>query len=215
MARRHVRGRMLTGGNRPGGDGSSAAPGQAGRYARWELERRFLVTALPEHVLQGSQSWAIHDRYLVGTQLRLRVMDPRFDGPETIWKLGKKEAPEAPDFTRTTITTIYLTEQEYVAFATVPAHELRKTRHRLPGRARSGEASREVEDGQPIAVDVFDGPLRGLVLAEVGYETEDELTMSRTLPAWLAREVSDDPRLTGAALAALDAPAAERLVASL
>jgi hypothetical protein len=160
------------------------------------------VSAPPEQ-LQRSEAWAISDRYLDGTHLRLRRMEPMFDGGGTIWKIGKKQAPHAPDFTRTTITTIYLTAEEYAAFSALPAHGLQKTRHRL------------VEDGRPIAVDVFDGALRGLVLAEVGYATEEEMTAARMLPTWVSREVSDDPRFTGAALAALEPHDAARLIASL
>jgi CYTH domain-containing protein len=189
MARRTVRRRVLSG-------------VQAGKYARWELERRFLVTGLPEWLDDG-EAWAVTDRYLEGTHLRLRGMEPMFDGAAPIWKIGKKEAPHAPDTTRTTITTIYLTAAEHAALAALPAHELRKTRYRL------------AEDDRPIAVDVFEGALRGLVLAEVCYETEEELTAAHELPGWLARDVSDDPRLTGAALAVLDAPAAARLIGSL
>ena len=59
---------------------------QAGKYARFELERRFLVKQLPEGVGSG-RSWQITDRYIKGTQLRLRRMQP-IHGGEAILKLG-------------------------------------------------------------------------------------------------------------------------------
>ncbi|MEO0795561.1 MAG: CYTH domain-containing protein [Verrucomicrobiota bacterium] len=47
-------------------------------------------------------------------------------------------------------------------------------------------------------VDVFDGENRGLVVAEVELDHEEE---SVELPAWVQREVTDDPKYANAALA--------------
>ena len=40
----------------------------AGKYARFELERRFLVAQLPKRIAQAD-AWLIEDRYITGTQL--------------------------------------------------------------------------------------------------------------------------------------------------
>jgi CYTH domain-containing protein len=162
---------------------------QAGKYARFEFERRFLVEHLPDDVVRGA-GWRVTDRYIQGTRLRLRRMEP-LGGGATLFKLGQKDVPAPPDFSRMTITNIYLSPDEYDVFAVLPARELRKRRHLLE------------EDGRTYGVDVFEGHLAGLILAEVGFETSDEMNRPWHRPRWIAREVSGDIRFTGGALASL------------
>jgi CYTH domain-containing protein len=161
--------------------------GEAGKYARFELERRFLLERIPDGVA-GADGWAITDRYITGTRLRLRRMEP-LRGGDAVLKLGQKDAPSPPDFSRLTITNLYLSAAEYDVLSALPAHELRKRRCRL------------VHDGRVYGVDEFDGELTGLILAEVGYETADELEAHTELPGFALRDVSDDVRFTGGALA--------------
>lgn len=52
--------------------------------------------------------------------------------------------------------------------------------------------------GKVWEVDVFDGKNRGLVLAEIELQSEDESFES---PPWVTREVTGDPAFTNAALA--------------
>jgi hypothetical protein len=101
----------------------------AGKYARFELERRFLCSRLPEAV-SDENGWDVVDRYLPDTRLRLRRMEP-LRGGETIYKLGKKEVSAPPDFSRMTITTIYLSPSEYEQLAALPANMLHKRRYRI------------------------------------------------------------------------------------
>jgi CYTH domain-containing protein len=161
---------------------------EAGRYARWELERRFLVERLPD----GGDEQAgrlITDRYIIGTRLRLRRAEPLGEG-ETEYKLGQKEVPAPPDYWRMTITTIYLSADEYAVFSVLPAQKLRKRRYLLG----------------PYSLDVFEGPLARLILAEVTFESEAELRAHPT-PDFAVRDVSEDVRYTGGALAAKGLPA--------
>src|SRR5438128_1965149 len=161
----------------------------AGKYARFEYERRFLATELPPGI-DENEGWRITDRYIESTRLRLRRQEPLAGGP-TVYKLGQKESPSPPDFSRTTITTIYLSQEEYDVFAPLPASEVRKRRHRVE------------EGGRVLSVDVFEGALNGLILAEVTFESVDEMTRQWHLPSWVTREVSDDVRFTGGLLAEL------------
>jgi CYTH domain-containing protein len=172
--------------------------GPAGKYARFELERRFLVDHLPERKAQD-QGWRITDRYINKTRLRLRRMEP-LAGGEAVLKLGQKEVPSPPDFSRMTITNIYLSPDEYEVFAVLPARELRKTRYSLE------------DAGCTYGVDVFDGPLAGLILAEVGFETIGRMNEQWHLPPWVLREVSDDLRFTGGVLAGLAQDEATTLI---
>jgi CYTH domain-containing protein len=107
----------------------NAVSGQAGKYARFELERRFLVSRLPKGIVEDRSS-RISDRYIQNTQLRLRRMEP-LDGGEAIFKLGRKDVPSPPDFSRMTITNIYLSGGEYAVLAKLQALELHKVRHQI------------------------------------------------------------------------------------
>jgi CYTH domain-containing protein len=156
------------------------------KYARLELERRFLLhEELPG--LDLADGWRIVDRYVDGTRLRLRRMD-RLDGSESVYKLAKKELPVDGDFSRVTITNIYLTGDEYRLLERLAAHELAKRRYKL------------LDDDNLYSVDVFEGDLAGLVLAEISFETEEELD-AHVPPAFAVADVSRDVRYTGAALA--------------
>lgn len=56
-----------------------------------------------------------------------------------------------------------------------------------------------------IEIDVFDGDLDGLLIAEVEFETE-QASAAFTPPDWFGREVTDDDRYRNAALAVDGAP---------
>jgi CYTH domain-containing protein len=171
---------------------------QAGKYARLELERRFLVPRLPERSAEH-RGWRITDRYITDTHLRLRRMEP-IHGGDTILKLGQKQAPSPSDFARTTITNIYLSPSEYAVLAKLDARELHKRRHAIE------------HSGRILSVDVFEAHLSGLVLAEVGFDTSDQMSQPLDLPAWVTNEVSNDIRFTGAALANLAPDQAAKLL---
>jgi CYTH domain-containing protein len=171
----------------------------AGKYARHELERRFLLARLPEGIAED-HGWRINDRYIKKTHLRLRRMEPIHQG-EIVFKLGQKHVPSPPDFSRMTITNIYLSPSEYVVFAQLDAFELEKRRYAI------------AHNGRGFSVDAFGGNLSGLVLAEVGFETHEEMGGPFDLPPWAIREVSDDIRFTGGALTILTPEQGAELIA--
>ena len=171
---------------------------QAGKYARFELERRFLVEHLPDSIEQ-EHGWHITDRYIKNTLLRLRRMEP-IHGGDTILKLGQKQVPSPPDFGRMTITNIYLSTAEYTVLANLEALELHKRRYPF------------AHDDRMFSIDVFAGTLSGLVLAETSFDTTEEIDQPLDLPSWLGREVSKDSRFTGGALATLTPDQAAELL---
>ena len=121
----------------------------SGRYSQIEREQRWLLREVPEGLVDPVQ---IHDIYLRDTNLRLR----RMESPQgVIWKLGQKvrERPESPEIVR--LTNIYLAEREYNVLTTLAGAQLSKTRWHWVWRDRG------------LSVDVFDEPLKGLVLAEI------------------------------------------------
>jgi CYTH domain-containing protein len=149
------------------------------KYARIEIERRFLLEGVPEaaEVLAINE---IGDRYLDGTRLRLRRM-ARVGGPTQL-KLTQK-LPDPDGARQGALTTIYLSEAEHAAFAQLPAATLSKSRLSIA----------------PYGVDVFHGELEGLYLAEAEFATvEDALAL---VPAAFCRaEVTADRRFTGGEL---------------
>jgi CYTH domain-containing protein len=77
----------------------------------------------------------------------------------------------------------------------LPGKVLRKTRHRL------GKVA-----GFDMSIDLFEGDLAGLILAEVEFPTAEALEAYPT-PGFALREVTHDPRYNGGALVADGLPA--------
>lgn len=154
---------------------------RAGRFARLECERRFLLAAAPPGLPATGR--LITDRYLTGTRMRLRRVESPGGEPE--FKLTQKIPAERSGPVQGLITTVYLTAAEYAVFARLPARVLRKTRYGLP----------------PLGVDVFGPPLAGLVLAEAEFDTADAAA-AFPVPDFAVAEVTADPRFTGGSLAA-------------
>ncbi|QUC59309.1 hypothetical protein IOD14_22565 [Streptomyces sp. A2-16] len=159
---------------RGGVEGQSVHPG---KYARVERERRFLL-AEPPAPSAVTVSRAINDRYVKGTRLRLRRADLS-DGRCEL-KLTQKVPISQPGAVQGLITNTYLSPAEYDVLAALPAALLSKTRFSVP----------------PLGVDVFDGHLQGLVLAEAEFTTDDEAQSFVPPPDCIA-EVTEDTRFTG------------------
>ncbi|MEU1270657.1 hypothetical protein [Streptomyces sp. NPDC005799] len=152
-----------------------------GKYARVERERRFLLEAPPAPA-SVTATRLITDRYLPGTRLRLRRSERR-DGGGPELKLTQKIPAERPGAVQGCITNTYLSPAEYDLLASLPAAVLTKTRLSVP----------------PLGVDVFDGPLAGLVLAEAEFDS-DEAALAFVPPVGCAAEVTEDVRFTGGSL---------------
>jgi CYTH domain-containing protein len=159
------------------------------KYAQIELERRWLLAALPDALHTSQDYQLIEDRYLIGTPLRLRRMTDA-SGQVTARKLTQKYQAADQTAYATTITNFYLDEASYALLETLPATVLVKRRYKLA-------------DGRfQFSIDQFSGNLTGLVLAEI-----EQPDMARLLaiphPAFARREVTDDPRFMGGELVKL------------
>ena len=150
------------------------------RYARIERERRFPVDGFPtnQKVVRVRR---IVDRYIRGTALRLRLQTDQ-TGP-AVFKLTQKIPERASGAQQGFITNMYLTEGEYGVLVRLPAKSLAKIRHSVP----------------PFGIDVFEGQLKGLAIAEAEFDSADAAG-ALTIPSFLADEVSDDERFTGGRL---------------
>lgn len=161
------------------------------KYARVELERRFLLRELPEGMTRASEHVQIWDNYLTNTRLRLRKLRI----PQTRqWKLKltQKFAPEPADFSRTIITNTYLSAAEYEVLSVFEGNEIRKNRYPFE------------HEGRAFSLDVFLGALWGLILAETSFETDEEMNDFQ-LPSFAVMDVTNDEMFTGGRLAYLTA----------
>jgi len=160
------------------------------KYARVERERRYLLRDLPEGLTRADSHLQITDNYMTGSRLRLRkVREPRTN--KWTAKLTQKFAPDPNDLSRTIITNTYLNALEAETFATLfNSNEIRKNRYHF-----------EFE-GRKFSADMFLGDLFGLVLAEVSFETDEELDTFPPPPFALA-DVTNEPLFTGGRLAEL------------
>jgi hypothetical protein len=152
------------------------------KYAWIERERRWLCRAVPFDRVVRSEAFT--DLYVTRTQLRLREAVPA-DGGAPLRRLGRKA--DVDPSTRL-LTSIYLSPEEFRLLSTLPGDVLRKTRHYL-GKVGGAE----------VSVDVFEGPLSGLIMAEA--EFADAEAMARyPMPDFAFREVTADIRYTGGRL---------------
>ncbi len=149
-----------------------------------EIERRFLVAG--DHWRTGVVGTRrIRQGYLAreaGTSVRVRVADGvallTIKGPGDIVRQEYEYA-------------IAAMEAEEMLSTICAGRRVTKTRHEVP------------HDGLVWEVDVFEGHLAGLVLAEVEL---DEAGRALHPPPWVGAEVTHDGRFANAALASAEGP---------
>jgi CYTH domain-containing protein len=159
------------------------------KYAHIERERRYLLEDLPEGMTRADHHLQITDNYITGTRLRIRkVRDPRTN--KWVVKFTQKFAPNPGDLSRTVITNLYLNATEAETLSIFEANEIRKNRYYF-----------EFE-GRRFSVDMFLGDLFGLVLAEISFETDDELDRFPT-PSFAIADVTNNEMFSGGKLSEL------------
>jgi len=159
------------------------------KYARVERERRYLLQELPAGLTRADHHLQITDNYITGTRLRLRkVRDPQTN--KWIVKLTQKFAPDPNDLSRTVITNTYLNAIEAETLSIFEANEIRKNRYYF------------AYDGRKFSIDMFLGDLFGLVLAETGFDTDEESEAFPKPPFALA-DVTNNELFTGGRLSEL------------
>ncbi len=155
-----------------------------------EIERRFLARILEGAALAAAPTRELEQGYLSAADPAVRVRRAGDDWVLTV-KSGRGlvrrevEAPLPP-------------EAGAALLELAGARRISKRRHRL-GRWE---------------IDVFQGPLAGLVLAEVELAAADEPLPGPPAAVALIREVTDDGRFVNQVLAALEPAAAAALVAA-
>jgi CYTH domain-containing protein len=159
------------------------------KYARIERERRYLLRDLPDGMTRADPHLQITDNYITGSRLRLRkVRDPRTN--KWTVKFTQKYAPNPNDLSRTIITNIYLNALEAEILSVFDTNEIRKNRY--PWEF----------DGRNFAIDMFLGDLFGLVLAEVSFESDEELDNFHK-PSFALADVTNELLFSGGRLSEL------------
>lgn len=159
------------------------------KYARVERERRYLLQDLPEGLTRADPHLQITDNYITGTRLRLRkVREPRTN--KWTVKFTQKFAPNPEDLSRTLITNTYLNALEAEMLLVFDANEIRKNRYPFE------------YEGRKFSVDMFLGDLFGLVLAEVSFDSDEELD-SYPRPPFAIADVTNNELFTGGRLSEL------------
>ncbi|CAN5840383.1 hypothetical protein BH24ACT3_BH24ACT3_12140 [soil metagenome] len=103
-----------------------------------------------------------------------------------MFKLGQKVRAKPTDPEIVKLTNMYLTAEEFRVVAALPAALLDKTRWQARWHGRT------------IAIDQFHGRLDGLLLAEVELGAADARL---PWPSYTVRDVTNDDRFSGGALA--------------
>jgi len=159
------------------------------KYAHIERERRYLLRDLPEGLTRVDHHLQITDNYITGTRLRIRkVRDPRTN--KWIVKFTQKFPVEPTDLSRTFITNSYLNAVEAETLSMFNANEIRKNRYYFD------------YNGKRFSADMFLGDLFGLVLAEVGFDSDEELNNYPKPPFALA-DVTNNEIFSGGKLSQL------------
>jgi adenylate cyclase len=151
-----------------------------------EIERKFVLDGKPEW-LDEYDSARIEQGYLAivegETEVRMRRKD---DQALLTVKQGAGEVRREEE--------IELTEDQFEAlWPLTEGRRVAKRRYEVP------------HEGLTIEIDVFDGPLSGIVTAEVEFDSE-EASAAFEPPEWLGREVTGDPKYANESLATRGAP---------
>ncbi len=144
-----------------------------------ERERKFLVSTIPALPDEGV---TLRQGYLaIDGTVSLRVRDAAAEGCTLTVKGGRGAV-------RTELEWPLTRDEFEAAWQQTCGRRIHKTRHRLP------------LDGHTIELDVFHDELEGLMVAEVEFDTDQDLEAFEP-PAWFGYEVTEDERFTNAWLA--------------
>ena len=154
-----------------------------GKYACLETECRYLLNKIPDGLFDNPKGWLITDRYFSHTRLRLRHMKSVL-GNDDIYKLTQKYRSETQSADETTITNLYLTREEYNHLESLDGKMIKKKR--FPYSVQNHNFS----------IDVFEGRHQGLILAEMEFDGQSDLS-EFTIPLFALQDVTDDPFFTG------------------
>ena len=151
-----------------------------------EIERKFLVEQVPPEVEIGSEV-EIAQGYLALGEAQVRL---RRQGDATLLA-----AKRGRGMTR---------DEVEIPLAPEPFEELWPL---TEGRRLKKSRLTTTLDGRTAEIDVYKGPLAGLIVAEVEFEDEGS-ARAFSPPPWFSRELTNDPRYSNQRLAVEGLPRA-------
>lgn len=139
-----------------------------------EIEKTFLVKKLPNN-FKAYPSTKIKQGYLskAPSPLRIRQNGNKFE-------LTKKLFPEPGNFDLAEELNIPLTREEFDLLWSLVDRSLDKTRYLMP-----------LGNKLTVELNIYDGPLSGLVFAEVEFESEEQ-AKSFIAPDWFGKDITDE-----------------------
>lgn len=147
------------------------------------FRRLFLFESLPEPLTPASSHLQIFDNYIRDTRMRLRsIRIP--ETKEWTWILQQKFPEHEGDLMSWKVAEIFLNESEYHILERFKGREIRKNRYF------------HEYDGRQFSFDIFLGPLRGVNLVSVEFESVEEMRNFEP-PPFAVIEVSNLPVFLG------------------
>jgi adenylate cyclase len=138
-----------------------------------EIERKFLIRARPRGLSRQPHERVRQGYLLVGPDGEVRVRRHGAKHVLTVKGRGSFQRPE---------TEIPITPRQFaLLWPLTRGQRVEKTRYRIPYRKRV------------IELDIYHGPLRGLMTAEVEF-TSRQACEKFVPPPWFAKEVTEDAR---------------------
>lgn len=151
-----------------------------------EIERKFLIQDAPFGLSEHAEAFEIEQGYFltdVGTKMRVRSKT-NVDG-DVVYVQTRKEGD---GLVREEDEWEISKEAFEAIWPDTEGKRLQKTRYLIP------------HESLVVELDVYHGPLEGLMTAEVEFESVDE-AMAFEVPRWFGKELTDDHRFTNAELA--------------
>jgi adenylate cyclase len=145
-----------------------------------EIERKFLVDEPPTESVRGAGEPYRQGYLAEDGDVAVRVRITPSVAVLTV-KAGR-------GVSRTEVEKTLTAEEAEALWVHTAGRRLTKTRHRI------------AVPGGVAELDLYDGPLEGLVTVEVEFDSEDAARAFQ-VPAWFGREVTEDGRWTNASLA--------------
>ncbi|MCA1590320.1 MAG: hypothetical protein LC730_01290 [Acidobacteria bacterium] len=151
-----------------------------------QIQRLFLVEALPEPLTRASAHLQIFDNYIANTRMRIRaVRNP--ETKEWMRSLQQRLFEKPAALACVKISEMRLDEAEYEQFKIFEGSEIRKNRYFHDF------------DGRPMAFDVYLGDLWGLNVAKIEFQSMAEAEDFGP-PVFALFEVTREPFFDGASL---------------
>ncbi len=159
---------------------------------RTELRRVFLLQNLPEPLTRASRHLQIFDNYIENTRLRIRsIRSP--ETKEWTWILEQRFPLE--DLSQWGVSEILLDKNEHAVFEQFEGREIQKNEKIQTNEIRKNRYFYQTGE-QQFEIDLFLGELWGLILAQIVFQTAEEMRKLE-VPPFAILDVTDNEFFIG------------------